>query len=174
MKTFYPFLATILFSFCLPAISLFGQTYTPATLNVSGGSNTINNQVFEYSVGEMALVHTATAPNIIVTQGVLQPSEIETGISDSQLADGQILVYPNPVDDIVNVAANLPSGGTLQLRVYDLNGKMLNQKEMAIHSGKESTSLRFAHLASGSYVLKAVFETGSKHFYRDFKIQKLN
>lgn len=174
MKTFYPFLATLLFFFCLPAISLFGQTYTPATLNVSGGSNTINNQVFEYSIGEMALVNTATAPNIIVTQGVLQPFEVETGISDSELADGQLLVYPNPVDDIVNVAANLPPGGTLQLRVYDLNGKILNQKEVTILNGKENTSLRFSHLASGSYILKATFETDSKLFYRNFNIQKLN
>lgn len=172
MKNIYLHFATVLL--CLPVMAVFGQTYTPATLNVSGGSNTIDNQTFEYSVGEMTLVHTATATNIIVTQGVLQPGDFETGISDSQLADGQLSVYPNPVNDIVNVAANLPSGGTLQLRVYDLNGKMLNQKEVIIHSGKENTSLRFAHLASGSYILKAVFETGSKLFYQDFKIQKLN
>lgn len=173
MKNTYTFMAVFLISFCLPAISLFAQTHTPATLNVAGGTNTINGQVFEYSIGEMALVHTATATNIVVTQGILQPGEIGTGISDHRLTDGQISVYPNPVDDILNVDANLLSGGSLQLQLFDLNGKLVSQKQVAINSGKENTNLSLSHFAAGSYILNAVFKTGNEYYHQNFKIQKI-
>lgn len=163
----------ILLLFCFSAIPAFAQTYKPATLNVAGGSNTINEQEFEYSIGEMVLVNTATASNIVVTQGILQPADIETGISDHLLDDGQVSVYPNPFDDLVNVAIDLPTNGKLLLNVYDLVGKLISQKEVAIHSGKENTRLSLAHLAAGNYVLNAIFETGDEFYYQSFKIQKM-
>ncbi len=173
MKNIYASLSVLLIWFSLPAMSLFGQTYIPATLNVAGGSNEITGGIFEFSIGEMTLVHTATAPNIIVTQGVLQPGQISTGIFDHQLGDGQIKVYPNPVDDVLNVDINLSLNGSLQLHVYDLAGKLISQKQISVLSGKEATTFSFAHFAAGNYVLNAVFETGAESYYRNFKIVKL-
>ncbi len=173
MKNSYAFISVLLIWFSLPAISACGQTYIPATLNVAGGSNSINGKVFEYSIGEMTLVHTATAPNIIVTQGVLQPGQIATGIFDHELGDGQIKVYPNPVDDLLNVDINLSLGGSLQLQVYDLAGKLVSKKQISVLSGKETTTFSFAHLAAGNYVLNAVFEAGAESYYRNFKIVKM-
>ncbi|NEN25322.1 T9SS type A sorting domain-containing protein [Cryomorpha ignava] len=174
MKKSFAIISVVLLCLGASVMSAFGQTYVPATLNVAGGSNVISGQVFEYSIGEMTLVHTATAPNIIVTQGVLQPGDIGTGITDRELADSQIKVYPNPVDDVVNVEMNLPSGGSLQLLIYDLSGKLVEQKAVAAIGGKESTRFSLVHLAAGSYVLKAVFETGAESFYRNFKLVKMN
>lgn len=163
----------LLIWFCLPAIPIIAQTHTPATLNVAGGSNIINGQEFEYSIGEMVLVHTATTENIIVTQGILQPADIETGVSDQLLNDGQLSIYPNPTDNFINIDANLPSGGLLQLNVSDLNGKLITQKQVAVHSGKENTRLSLEHIAAGSYVLNAIFETNQEFYYQSFKIQKV-
>lgn len=173
MKNIYAFIFVFLIWFSLPLMSAFGQTYIPATLNVAGGSNAITGGVFEFSIGEMTLVHTASAPNIIVTQGVLQPGEISTGIFDHELGDGQIKVYPNPVDDVLNVDINLSLGGSLQLQVYDLAGKLVSQKQISVLSGKETTIFSFAHLAAGNYLLNAVFETGAESYYRNFKIVKM-
>lgn len=173
MKSNYLIISVFIVWFCLPAMLAFGQTYVPSTLNVAGGSGTISGAVYEFSVGEMTLVHTATAANIIVTQGVLQPGEIGTGISDYELADSQMKVYPNPVDDVVNVEMDLPEGGSLQLRTYDLNGKLVAQKQFAVTSGNETINFSFGQLAAGNYVLKAVFDTGAESYYRNFKILKM-
>lgn len=152
----------------------FAQTSAPSTLNAGGGSKVINGQSYDYSVGEMVLVNTATASNIIVTQGLLQPQEDqETGIADHFLDDGQLSVYPNPFEDVVNLKANLPASGILYLDVYDVHGKLIVQRELAIATGKENTNLSLQNLAAGNYVLKAKFESmGSTHF-QSFKIQKM-
>lgn len=163
----------MLLLFCLSAIPTSAQTYTPATLNVAGGSNTINGQEFEYSIGEMVLVHTASAGNIVVTQGVLQPADIETGLSNNILDEGELSVYPNPFDDLINIDIDLPSTGTLLLKVYDLEGKLITQKQVAILSGKENIRLSLEQLASGNYVLNAIFETGAEFYYQSFKLQKI-
>ena len=154
-------------------MSAFGQTYIPATLNVAGGSNAITGGVFEFSIGEMTLVHTATAGNIIVTQGVLQPGQISTGIFDYELGDGQLNIYPNPVADVLNVDINLSLSGSMELLLYDLSGKLVSQQQISVLSGKEHTTFSFAHLAAGNYVLNAVFEAGAESYYRNFKIVKM-
>lgn len=173
MKNIYVSNLIILIVFCISAIPVFAQTYTPTALNVAGGSNTINGQEFEYSIGEMVLVNTATASNIVVTQGVLQPTDFETGISDQLMDDGQLSVYPNPFDDFVNVAIDLPTNGSLLLSVYNIDGKLISQKGISIRSGKDNTRLSLEHLAAGNYVLNAVFETDNESYYQSFKILKM-
>lgn len=173
MKNIYVLNLLILIGCCISAIPVLAQTYTPAALNVGGGSNTINGQEFEYSIGEMVLVNTATASNIVVTQGVLQPGDFGTGISNNLLGDGQVSVYPNPFDDFVNIAIDLPTYGSLLLSVYNIDGKLISQKGISIRSGKDNTRLSLEHLASGNYVLNAVFETGTESYYQSFKIQKM-
>jgi hypothetical protein len=44
------------------------------TLNVSSHSAAIKGLTFDYSIGEMTLVSTERNANLIVTQGLLQPS----------------------------------------------------------------------------------------------------
>ncbi|NDC41178.1 MAG: T9SS C-terminal target domain-containing protein, partial [Chitinophagia bacterium] len=96
-----------------------------STLNATGGSAFIGGAEFEWSVGEMALVNTFTTSTIVVTQGVLQ-----TGLRDATLvpdlsAGAHLRVYPNPANNIVNVAYDATASGSLTLRLSDLAGRIL-------------------------------------------------
>ena len=53
--------------------SSFAQSVTPAVLNATGGTNFFTFYRFEWSFGEAMVIETQTSPNLIVTQGVLQP-----------------------------------------------------------------------------------------------------
>lgn len=50
----------------------FTQSIAPSILNSAGGSAIAGAYTIEYSLGEMMAISTATTPNLIVTQGVLQ------------------------------------------------------------------------------------------------------
>ena len=49
------------------------QSVTPFILNAGGGSTTASGYIFEYNIGEMVAIATVSTPNLIVTQGLLQP-----------------------------------------------------------------------------------------------------
>jgi phosphopantothenate synthetase len=77
------------------------------TLNVSGHSAKIDGMTFDYSIGEMTLVSTERASNLIVTQGVLQPGSSSTSSPSSDatltIVDNPIKVYPNPASHLLFV-----------------------------------------------------------------------
>ena len=87
-----------LFAFC--------TTQGQATLNSSGADQVISTGAHSYSIGEMTLVSTDHSPNLVVTQGVLQPNRNSTNapsaLDEKELAS-QITVYPNPTSDILYI-----------------------------------------------------------------------
>lgn len=150
------------------------QTISPSTLNAAGGSGEIAGSVYEYSIGEMALVHTASSANLIVTQGLLQPMEESVGIAALPLPDNALTVYPNPSEDIVYIQPNLSGSGMLTMILLDITGRQLKQQLAPLQSGNEKQSMTLSSLASGSYLLKVIFSQNNQQFTQDFKIQKIN
>ena len=149
------------------------QTMTPSTLNASGGSGEIAGNIYEYSVGEMVLVHTATAPNLIVTQGVLQPQEEASGIADAVLPEKALTVYPNPSSDILYLQPDMAYGGKLVLSLTDMTGRSLVKKECVLKTGTEKQTIDLSMFAAGTYLLYATFTHNNQDFVRSFKVQKL-
>lgn len=151
------------------------QTVTPSTFNATGGSKEIAGNLYEYSIGEMVLVNTASTPNLIVTQGLLQPSEGPVGISDPALPDNALSVYPNPSDDVVYIQPNITDGGgMLTLTLLDVTGRQLQEHAASLQSGNEKQSVSLKSLAAGTYMLRAVFTRDNQDRIRNFKIQKIN
>lgn len=149
--------------------------WSQSTLNAGGGGAEINGNHYAYSIGEMTLVNTATSPNIIVTQGVLQPVESsgEVGIEDNLLTSDSFKVYPNPTKDIINLKANFTDGGNLKVKVYDALGKEVMYEDWRIYSGQEVNQLNVQELAVGTYTLIVSFVQNNMESIKAFKIQKL-
>lgn len=66
------------------------------------------------------------------------------------LTDQKIEIYPNPTQDIVNVA--FVAGLYHQIQLIDMNGKIL--KQISLSSSTTQTAISLNNLASGTYLLK--------------------
>lgn len=151
---------SIVLSLALLATVLFANNvYSQHTLNVSGGSATLQGNTYEYAIGEMTLVHTAHHPSLIITQGFLQPHDGEVtspsanpGSTLSSLSD-QIRVYPNPTTNIVYLELQESQAGNYQLDVYDAAGRILHSSEGALQVGSNKLSVNLETYASGNYYL---------------------
>lgn len=77
-----------------------------------------------------------------------------TGIPDNQLFD--IRVYPQPAAEILKVKLKYCSEGRLELRLYDMNGRVLTSKQYNNYSSGEICSLNCNNITSGIYILEVV------------------
>lgn len=156
------------------AIKMNAQSIGPSIINAAGGSATIGSALHEFSIGELAVVHTATTSNIVVTHGVLQPIMKTTSIKDADFFKQFLSLYPNPTQNIVYFQPSFRRGGLLSYQLYDVVGRVVMDGSFELKYGSEKQQLVLGHLVSGSYMLQVRFEQGSNTFNTAYKIQKLD
>lgn len=149
------------------------QSIGPSTLNASGASKTINGNTYEYSIGEMVLVHTSIHPNLVVTQGVLQPTKASTGIGDVSILTEDLNVFPNPFYDVIHLRPNWKLGGRLSISLLDITGRELLHWYWDLQKGNEQQSIQLGNLAAGAYMLQVQYKQVTKNHIGTFKIQKI-
>ena len=173
-----PILKTVLFlGFSLFASDVFSQQ----TLNVAGNSVKINGMSFEYSIGEMTIVSTERNANLIVTQGMLQPSsttdKLQTTPGANNLNDlaDQIKVYPNPTQNMLFVETYESQIGDYSYQLFDGVGKIVLSQSGQTVIGMNKFSLDLQSFAGGNYylMLRKLGQSGEAENY-SYKIQKLN
>jgi hypothetical protein len=152
----------------------YAQSVGPATLNSSGGYATAGGSTFEWSFGEMTAVHTSSAANIIVTQGVLQPLANPSGIITAKYADAAVLkVYPVPTQNVVYLQPAFNTGGTLQYSLLDATGKSILKQSVGLKSGTEQQSIDMTVLPPGNYMLQVQYADTNVPYSNVYKIQKI-
>jgi Secretion system C-terminal sorting domain len=154
----------------------FAQVSVPATPNASGGSfkDAGQNITFEYSIGEMAAVTTATHSEIVVTQGVLQPQDAILGNASIFNIQSQVLLYPNPTHNLIFLQPLFPQGGKLSCQLYNTAGKLMQSRTLQLNTGNEKQTFNLEKYSSGMYLLKINYSTQGKEGTTTFKIQKIN
>ena len=155
----------------LIAMAANGQSVGPATINGAGGSTTISGNTYEYSIGEMTAIHTASAASIVVTHGVLQPMNSTTGIKDLTL-NGFASIYPNPTQKSIYLKPSFTGKTDLEYRLTDVLGKVLQTKKILLLAGNEVQDIDLSAYASGSYFLDVQAQNNGKQYGGAFKIQK--
>lgn len=150
------------------------QVSHSATVNATGGSAQLAGNTYEWSIGEMTLVNTVSAANLVVTQGLLQPILNTTGIKHPELSADQLKVYPNPTQDIVFIKPNLNPNTILTLMVYDISGRAFFRTTKVLKTGTEVQTVDLGKYAAGNYLLDIVAGTSAASTKNTFKIQKLN
>lgn len=143
------------------------------TVNASGGNAIIGGNTYSYSIGEMTVVSTATAGSFTTTQGVLQAGMDGTiGVQELSGTSEGILLYPNPVADLLYLQPALQGGGNLHLRLYDASGKLLMDREAQLGAGNEPQQISMVGMAEGAYFLNAVLRNGKQEFRKTYKVLK--
>jgi hypothetical protein len=169
MKTIFLFIS--LFALFGLSISAFGQSLERNVIANSGGSGSGAGINIDYTIGE-TLVQTYTGSSNILTQGFHQPASGNVSVENiTDVIDYN--VFPNPFTDIVQFEIDISQPASIELKLCDITGRMLNVVNDADYNqGRHILFLTTANLASGSYLLVAtVTEEGKLPVYLSKKIQ---
>lgn len=149
-----------------------GQTNSFA-INATGGSKTLGTNTYEWSIGEMTLVNTVVTPNLVVTQGLLQTMILTTvGINPEKGQEAKFSVFPIPTTDKVFIQPSLSFQTKLAISLFDITGRLFEQKKVILNSGLERQELDLSNFAAGMYVLSLRTENSGKEVITTFKIEK--
>lgn len=85
------------------------------------------------------------------------PSELS--IEEAANSIQNAAIYPNPADDQINVAFNVPTSQKMKVQIIDLTGKIVETKEIQALSGDNLVLLSTDHIAKGMYQVKLGNET---------------
>ena len=153
----------------ISAILMFGIGLTglkaQTAVSATGGNASGSGGTISYSIGQLVYT-TNTGTNGSVAQGVQQPFEISvvTGLEEAK-GINHISVYPNPTTDYLILEVKDFKLSTLDFQLYDMNGKLLENKKI---EGNQ-TSIGMSKLVAATYFLKI---TQSNKEIKIFKIVK--
>ena len=143
-------IAVLLLEFLLTGVQA-QETSTATGGNASGSGGSVS-----YSVGQVVF-NTNIGTNGSVAQGVQQPFEISvvTGIAEAKGINLSVSAYPNPTADFLNLkvdASPTLSIQSLSYQLYDMNGKLLENKNLE----SNETSIVMSNLVPANYFLKVI------------------
>lgn len=151
-------LLMVLLVMVLGALGLNAQDVIPAAGGVATGNDSAS-----YTVGQLVFT-TYFGSDGSLAQGVQQPYEIsvETGVDDLNRVELTVLAYPNPTTDYLMLkvdATVLLSEGDLMYLLFDMQGKLLEQKrisgcEMRISMGHYIPSIYLLRVSDGGRTVK--------------------
>lgn len=120
-------------------------------LSAQGGVATTSKGVkVSQTVAQQVAIGTATTKKGIVSQGFQQSKISKTAILTNDAIT--TLVYPNPVDDVVNFKFSAPVNGKIAVSIFDIHGRLLLfQEKEAIENVVTINNLL---LAAGEYFVK--------------------
>ncbi|MDX2415308.1 MAG: T9SS type A sorting domain-containing protein [Bacteroidales bacterium] len=149
----------------LLVIGLTGLKAQETIIN-SGGSISGNGGSVSYSIGQVFYKFNS-AGNGSEAQGIQQPYEISviTAIEGVDALSFEIIVYPNPATDHLNLKVENYETNNLSYRLYNINGTLLENRKI---EGPE-TDIVIRHFTAGTYFLKVIEKQGE---IRTFKIIK--
>ena len=143
---------------CFITSSCFSQSINTSIINSTGGSLQNGYYVFEWSVGEMALINEMPSPGnkLIITNGFLQPYTLHPGFNNNSLVFGidEIKVFPNPASRYVEINFFTKQKGSVTLNFYDAMGKIIYSQEIISYGVDLIHRIPVRHLSSGSYFLQ--------------------
>jgi hypothetical protein len=85
------------------------------------------------------------------------------GIEDF-ISDGQLNVFPNPADKLLNVSFNSKNNSSVNLLLTDINGKNLITSDWPANSGENKFTIDLSSYSKGLYLLKITVNGESMRF----------
>ncbi len=143
------------------------QSTSPQVVSSAGETYKGNIIQLDWTLGEVAITTIQNSSNQI-TQGFHQPNYNITSVDNLSQKIGEILVYPNPTSDKIEMKLNLHQSQNVKIQLIDINGRLIWSRKQ-IGSQLESVE-DISHLTNGNYFLNFMI---NKHSHT-FRIQKFN
>ena len=139
-----------------------GRTYE-AVGEVAGNGNSQHQIEYSYTDASVSKVQNTVYYRLkqVDFDGAYEYSDIRVVRFDAVGNDMQLVAYPNPMSDELNVMLSLPSGEKYQLQVTNLQGELVHQKNHVFSSGLHTLDL--SQWNSGMYIVEVISDRGSEH-----------
>ena len=160
------------------SLSTFSQSVTPATLNTTGGHYIFTNYIVEWSFGESMAIETMTTPNLVITNGVLQPGTNTPATINNQTPwdKDEIKITPNPTPDVLQIDFFSKQKGRVTLTLFDESGRVMGRREFLYHGIGRIERWSLGRFANGAYFLNIQLDpTGNSSVRKNgsYKVMKL-
>jgi hypothetical protein len=85
--------------------------------------------------------------------------QIGEGVNVTEnILENAIHLFPNPVDDLLNIQMDLPYAGIATLNLVDLQGKLVTTKKISVVENTNKSMLNLSGLNAGSYFIEIQFD----------------
>lgn len=163
----------------LTGTACFAQPAASRVVNVTGGSWSKGAYRLDWSVGELALVNEmqSSSATYIITNGFLQTltKVPDSDTSSKKFDPDEIIILPNPTRDWLQINFRTNQTGQVQLKLYDVPGKVLYRSQFHIHNYEYIERINMTGIANGTYLLSIeMVSPGGVHKKGSFKIIKTN
>ena len=150
--------------FIVLSYSLFAQQSNRDIISANGATDSLSSGTISYTVGQL-VIETSQKDNITLNQGFHQ-GDIEV-VTTYKNPDKQveIIAYPNPAENYVELHTQLNEYKGMQYTLYDLRGAL--QEKGTITTTTQKIDL--SQLAAGQYILQI---TQDDNKIQTFKIIK--
>ncbi len=106
------------------------ETPIPVSINISS-----NNSVYVYETDTFFIT-------------VHEPSYI------TDIINPEIRIYPNPIDEILNIELNSTENQTIEINIFDITGKKVYQRNFHSFNTNSTEKIDFSGYTEGIYLLK--------------------
>lgn len=137
----------------------YAQSLSQTVIGNSGASISGVSNSLDFTAGEAVIGDITSGNNLGQGFWYGVTAELALGTEDFTL-EVQTTVYPNPVTDYLNLSFNEMVGEDFEIMLYDINGKLILQKELL--STSENETLSFTSYSSGMYVLNIIQSATNK------------
>jgi hypothetical protein len=130
---------------------MFGQQLHHHMLSAQGKSATTNKGIkVTQTIAQQSSIGTSSKVKVIVSRGFQQSkiSNVQPIVNDAITT----LVYPNPIEDIVNFKFSSPVNGKIAVSIYDIHGRLLVFQEKEAENNL--LTINNLLLAAGEYFVK--------------------
>ena len=169
MTAFYKIIPII--CFCFSAMHGQTQTISPSVISSTGGAISDTATVLNWTLGETVIQNIQSGNNYL-SQGFHQPYYTVITAVENTTAFFDVTVFPNPTANILNIIINSDSELPFEFFLFDINGKILFQKEERTIAKQHTFIYDTGNLATGLYFIKIT--NTEKNISETFKIQKVN
>jgi len=148
--------------FCVGICS--AQSIEKNLIASAGGTLTTSAMLLDYSIGEplVAKIENGTT----IDQGFLALVSEENTLSNLDLDFSEdVILYPNPVSDFVNIELG-GNDSEYILKIFSIEGKLVKQ----ISKLQDSSRIDLQELKTGIYIVQIYAKENGKN--KTFKIQK--
>lgn len=152
MTTSVKYFCNVVLTILIISISYFTNAQSNT---VSAGNNfsSLNGSV-SFTVGQIFYEH-PTNGSTTITQGVQQPYEIETTSVGELASKYEFKVFPNPMNNELNIFCNVNDISVFSIQITDMNGKTVYETNSLM-----SNKIDVSFFLPGSYFL--TFKTNSE------------
>ena len=89
-------------------------------------------------------------------------SGLVTGIDNHESVVTNMVVFPNPSTETINVNLNLKSSQKVSIELTDITGKLILTKDAGTLTGESKQTLTVNNISKGTYLVRVVTENGTE------------